>query len=281
MEAQAGQAEIDQRNSSYWNTLCGTNLAQSLGITDFSQDSLMRFDEYYFGFYPYLSKHIPFGKMYRKRVLEAGLGYGTIAQAIALAGAEYFGLDIAAGPVEVVNRRFALHTLPGGARQESILNTPFPGEMFDYVVTIGCLHHTGNIPRGIAEVHRVLKPGGTAIVMLYNAYSYRRWFQFPEDTVKYFLWDYHGIGVPPGTSERERKLYDDSGNGAAPETAFTSERQLKKMAAMFTSVQVTMENAAVEPPFSIWQPTAHMERNELMDRFAATCGLDLYATLVK
>ena len=41
-------------------------------------------------------------------------------------------------------------------------------EVFDGVVSIGCLHHTGNIYKAVSEIYRVLKPGGQALVMLYN-----------------------------------------------------------------------------------------------------------------
>ena len=39
---------------------------------------------------------------------------------------------------------------------------------FDGVVSIGCLHHTGDIQGGLDEIHRVLKPNGRALIMLYN-----------------------------------------------------------------------------------------------------------------
>ena len=48
------QAEIDSQNSEFWNELCGTQLAHSLGITDFSAPSLEKFDRYYLAMYPYL-----------------------------------------------------------------------------------------------------------------------------------------------------------------------------------------------------------------------------------
>ena len=37
--------------------------------------------------------------------------------------------------------------------------------------SFGVLHHTPDIERSVAEVHRVLRPGGTAYVMLYHRWS--------------------------------------------------------------------------------------------------------------
>jgi SAM-dependent methyltransferase len=56
--------------------------------------------------------------------------------------------------------------------QSSALDIPWSDATFDAVVSIGCLHHTGNLERSNAEVHRVLKPGGVALVMLYNKRSF-------------------------------------------------------------------------------------------------------------
>ena len=57
----------------------------------------------------------------------------------------------------------------GSATQGSALDIPHPDGSFDVVVSIGCLHHTGNLAGAIDEVHRVLRPGGEAMVMVYNA----------------------------------------------------------------------------------------------------------------
>ncbi len=46
---------IDKANAEFWNELCGTTMARSLGITDHSLESLKRFDEAYLAFYPYPS----------------------------------------------------------------------------------------------------------------------------------------------------------------------------------------------------------------------------------
>jgi SAM-dependent methyltransferase len=51
----------------------------------------------------------------------------------------------------------------------------FAADTFDLVYSHGVLHHTPDIEAAISEIHRVLKPGGRAKVMLYHrgSYNYR------------------------------------------------------------------------------------------------------------
>src|SRR5262245_55785290 len=135
--AQDESSSLAARNASFWNELCGTSFAKALGVTDDSPASLKRFDDWYFTFYPYLLVHIPFEDMNGKDVLEVGLGYGTVSQRIAEAGARYRGLDIAAGPVWMANHRLQQAGFCGHARQGSILAADFPNSSFDFVVAIG------------------------------------------------------------------------------------------------------------------------------------------------
>ena len=53
-QAQTPQPALDDRNAAFWDELCGTSLARSLGINDASAESLRRFDDAYLGHYPYL-----------------------------------------------------------------------------------------------------------------------------------------------------------------------------------------------------------------------------------
>ncbi len=154
-----GQAEIDKANMAFWDELCGSALARRIGVTDSSPESLKRFDDWYMSYYPYLERHIPFETMSGARVLEIGLGYGTVAQRLMEHGADYNGLDIAANPVVMAQHRLRLLGKQGTVKQGSVLECP-SATRFDWAITIGCLHHTGDMARAIAEVNRVLKPGG-------------------------------------------------------------------------------------------------------------------------
>jgi SAM-dependent methyltransferase len=266
------QDELDARNSVFWNTLCGTSLAQSLGITDDSSESLRKFDDWYFAFYPYLAEYIPFGELRGRCVLEVGLGYGTVSQRLAECGAEYTGLDIAENPVAMVNERLRRMGNNGRAQRGSILAAPFDDESFDCVVAIGCYHHTGNIQRALDESYRILRPGGSLVGMVYNGYSYRRWYNAGEATFRYLLWDFLRIGTSPIASADERMAYDNDTRGnEAPHTDFVSRRHLRRMCRRFAGFRAMLANIDQEKPF------ARRSRLELLaTRWPRWCGLDIY-----
>ena len=270
------QAEIDRQNREFWDELCGTYLARRLGINDFSAESLAKFDRHFLETYPYLPPYLQLEVCRGKDVLEVGLGYGTVSQLLAGKARRYTGLDIAAGPVAIVNQRMALFNLPGSAQPGSILDAPFADASFDVVVTIGCLHHTGDLQRAVDEVHRVLRAGGFALVMIYNGLSYRRWWKSPAATARMWFNDYLGRSAAMATSAAERGAYDRSSSGAsAPETVFTSRRRLRRICARFSNVSIRKENADQEPPFR------RFSRNALLPTIGPRLGLDLYATLIK
>jgi SAM-dependent methyltransferase len=273
------QAAVDARNSAFWSELCGTHFAQSIGVTDDSPASLKKFDDWYFAFYPYLFIHIPFEEMKGKDVLDIGLGYGTVAQRLAEAGARYRGLDIAPGPVAMVNHRLKQAGLDGQAQQGSILQAPFPDESFDYVVAIGCLHHTGDLRTASEECRRVLRPGGKLVFMVYYSYSYRRFYQARSETLRYMLRETFGYrGVVGNSAQIERAAYDTNQAGeGAPHTDWISIRSLRRLCQDFSSYSGQTENIDNGAPFERSPP-----RRELLKTWVPRWfGLDLYATATK
>ncbi|HEX8139406.1 MAG TPA: class I SAM-dependent methyltransferase [Pyrinomonadaceae bacterium] len=123
--------------------------------------------------------HIPeaadFAAARAQRVLEIGCGLGTDGAQFARAGALYTGVDLTEAAVELARKRFELFGLPGEFRTADAENLDFADESFDLVYSHGVLHHTPDTERAVREVHRVLKPGGRAVVMLYHrdSYNYR------------------------------------------------------------------------------------------------------------
>ncbi len=123
--------------------------------------------------------HIPeaagFAEAGGLRVLEIGCGLGTDGAQFARAGAIYTGVDLTEAAIELARRRFALENLPGEFRVSDAERLDFADESFDLVYSHGVLHHTPDTAAAVREVHRVLRPGGRAVVMLYHrdSYNYR------------------------------------------------------------------------------------------------------------
>lgn len=123
--------------------------------------------------------HIPeaagFASARGLRVLEIGCGLGTDGAGFARAGAHYTGVDLTEAAVSLARRRFEVEGLPGEFRIADAERLDFDDESFDLVYSHGVLHHTPDTEAAVAEVRRVLKPGGRAVVMLYHrdSYNYR------------------------------------------------------------------------------------------------------------
>src|SRR5579864_7035914 len=104
----SSQQHIDQENKGFWDELCGTSFAISLGITTHDADALRTFDTAYLDFYPYLLPYVDTEPLAGRRVLEIGLGFGTLGEVIASRGAEYHGVDIAENPVSLMRERLRM-----------------------------------------------------------------------------------------------------------------------------------------------------------------------------
>ena len=267
------QPRVDQGNSAFWNELCGSGTAKALGVHDRSSESLRKFDQWYFAFYSYLERYIPINDLAGKDVLEVGLGYGTIASALMKEGARYHGLDIAEGPVEMARYRAELKGCEADIRQGSILACPFADHSFDHVVSIGCLHHTGDLALAIGEVHRVLKPGGSATIMVYNALSYRQWLLRPWLALRLAL---SFDDQRPPLHIAEAKALDINQDGKpAPETAFVTKRQLRFLSQAFETIEIRQDHIHAELLFK------KIPRAVALKLFGPWLGLNLYARLRK
>lgn len=119
------------------------------------------------------------GELSGKRILDVGCGKGRFASLIrrACPSAEVTGLDVS---------EELLRSVPAGiaTRQGSMLHLPFPDESFDVVYCVEALEHAVRIDRAVAEMCRVLRPGGTLVVIDKNAEkwgafstpSWEKWF---------------------------------------------------------------------------------------------------------
>ena len=88
-------------------------------------------------------------------------------------GAAVWGVDITQRAIELTNARFEMLGLKGTFVQNDGITIPFETDSFDIVCSMGVLHHIPDPVPVVQELHRVLKPGGKIIVMVYHRNSFR------------------------------------------------------------------------------------------------------------
>ncbi len=100
-----------------------------------------------------------------KRVLEVGCGTGIWMEELQPIVKSIAGVDLSAGMVEQAKRKGL------DARIGDVESLPFPNASFDFIYSYRVLPHVPNLPQAFAEMKRVLRKDGRAILMLYNKKS--------------------------------------------------------------------------------------------------------------
>src|SRR5215203_6034511 len=146
-----------------------------------------------------------------KKTLEIGLGQGADSMQIISRGAIYHGIDLTEESVRRVKERFRLFDKQYAnvcvANAEDI---PYQESSFDIVYSHGVIHHSPNIEKIVAEIYRVLKPGGKAIIMLYhkNSYNYYISISLLRRAGLFFLFPFPFLSRPISkiTGENEDRI---------------------------------------------------------------------------
>ena len=266
-------------NSKFWDEICGTARFRSLGLKEISPESLKKFDSWYMEYYPYLHKYLPLKQLKDKSVLEIGLGFGTIGEKLFLSAKKYIGVDYAQNPVDLMNLRIKYRNKNNAARaiRADALSLPFDKETFDFIVSIGCLHHTGDVNKSVQEIYRVLKPGGQVLVMLYNKNSFFRIIILP---IRYCLLKIFKK-YNKNYDEFVRFCYDsNSQSQAAPITEFLSGKEIKKI---FSNLKFKEILIRKERFFNVYIPGTRIgiPRQYLLNNIGKIWGLDFYITAIK
>ena len=107
-----------------------------------------------------------------KDVLEVGVGMGSDHVRWARSRPRRLaGIDLTPRAVKWTQRRLEAEDLGSDLQIADAENLPFPDTSFDIVYSWGLLHHTPDTAAAFREVHRVLRPGGKARVMIYHSRS--------------------------------------------------------------------------------------------------------------
>lgn len=187
------QAHVWQKaNYEWWqNHPMRYDWGETVSAEEFSKEFYSEIDKRFFvnaREYLSLSSKIPFNEFIdfktlgQKDVLEIGVGNGSHAQLLASGAKSFTGIDITDYAVKSTNERFKLFGTPGVIKKMDAEKMDFPSNSFDFVWSWGVIHHSSNTKKILEEINRVLRPGGSAVIMVYH----RGW------------WNYYVIGMLRG-----------------------------------------------------------------------------------
>lgn len=104
----------------------------------------------------------------RGKILDLGCGIGFWpVQFWARGWRDITAVDLSARSLELARKRAAIYGVTATFQEENAESLSFASDTFDHVHCHGVVHHTTDPARAVREIHRVLKPGGTAMVSVY------------------------------------------------------------------------------------------------------------------
>lgn len=206
-----------------------------------------RYEEYA----PWMPETMEFERWTGRDVLEIGAGLGTDLAQFAANGAIVTDFDLADGHLQLAKENFALRGLVGEFVHGDAEKLPFEDDRFDLVYSNGVLHHIPDTEHVISEIHRVLKPGGKVIVMVYAEPSLHYWRNLVGAIGLYRgeLW-HRSIG------EILSRSVEVSTGGARPLVKVYSKQRLRRMFSAFGHVEIVQRQMvpAEKPALLRWVP---------------------------
>lgn len=130
-----------------------------------------RIEDYRYEVEPVIHSVAQFTRHRGQRLLEVGVGAGTDHVQWARAGAECYGVDLTDAAILTTRWHLELYGLSSHLQRMDAEELQFADNFFDIVYSWGVIHHADNPQRVISEIHRVLKPGGLLIGMMYGRHS--------------------------------------------------------------------------------------------------------------
>ena len=161
---------LDRQVAAYWDEhVHDLEIAtHPVGTPEFFQE----LDDYRYDKLRYLPQLLNFASFKGKSLLEIGCGVGTDLVRFAEAGAVVTGIDISPVALELAGQNFQQHGLEAELINMDGASMDFPPDCFDTVYAHGVVQYAADPASMVQEIYRVLKPGGQAILMVYNKYSW-------------------------------------------------------------------------------------------------------------
>ena len=185
-QLQASQLKAKQLHevTEYWNSnVANWKVANNLELGShafFAEVERYRFDKL-----DYLPKRVNYNAYNKQKVLDVGCGLATDTARFAKGGADVVAIDIAPQAIELAQANFAQRGLQAKFHVMDGQNMDFADNSFDFVYCHTVLHFTPDPQAMVREILRVLKPGGSALLMTINRnswlYSLHRLFNMKID----------------------------------------------------------------------------------------------------
>ena len=137
-----------------------------------------------YSLYPEIPRIAAFDQFAGKSVLEIGVGQGLDHFMFASVGAKITGVDLTEKHCQMTRQFLRTFNLKPQIINADARSLPFKDESFDHVYSCGVLLLFPEIEIALAEIRRVLRPGGSATIMLYNKSSIHYWIK----TRLYYGW---------------------------------------------------------------------------------------------
>jgi ubiquinone/menaquinone biosynthesis C-methylase UbiE len=173
LPVQPDNSKLSTTIGNYWNEhIHDLEIAtEPVGSAGFFEElAAYRFDKL-----RYLPRVVDFAGYRGQQLLEVGCGAAIDLVRFAQGGAQVTGIDLAPVSINLARENFAQRDLPGEFHIMNGEAMTFADDSFEVVYAHGVLQYTADAGQMAREIHRVLKPGGTAIMMVYNRVS---WLNF-------------------------------------------------------------------------------------------------------
>ncbi|CUR66564.1 class I SAM-dependent methyltransferase [Achromobacter xylosoxidans] len=106
----------------------------------------------------------------RDHVLDLGCGPGFWVIELSKIGkleGPISGADLTQAAVDLMKKRAEIYGVPVQASQQNAEALTFEDGIFSHVNCVGVIHHTPKTEQCVAEIARVLRPGGSALISVY------------------------------------------------------------------------------------------------------------------
>jgi SAM-dependent methyltransferase len=207
---------------------------QEFGTREFFDEvERHRYQEYA----PWMPEVMGFNDFAGKRLLEVGCGMGTDLLQFARGGANVTGVDLTPRSIDISRHHLSLYGQSGEFAIADCERLPFADESFDVAYSNGVLHHTPDTAGAVREIHRVLRPGGQARVMLYHRGSFAYWTQV---IVRYGILRGELLrgNTPAGIMS---KYVEFNEGGGRPLVKAYSRREARQLFSMFRDVTIHVQ----------------------------------------